>query len=280
VGLTTGQTIPGAQYPNQVLDYVGNLASFVQGFAVERPFSAAVDNQIVLIPGPGAVLAIGSQNVPDPARSNWSVLCPAGTVCASANAPAWCAVSTAVPVAQTCQLSSSVGGTPQYVVPQKARITFFLDPWGRPVAHDALVPLDNRANARWGRLAMNLTGNGIRDCSTSTNQTDCQANQYLYYDLQHLGPALAFGATRDWMELDLSTVEIQAGKAPTGGTTLDVLQNGWGVPSVEATARTELIGRPLNGSYVLEITGGPNVSFDAVTGVQILYAQSYSALQL
>jgi hypothetical protein len=278
VGLSTGQAISGAQYPNAVLDYVANLERFVQGFAVERPMSAAVDNQMVSIPGPGARLVVGGQIVPDPARAVWSVLCPAGTACASANAPAWCPLVTTVPVAQTCRLSGSTG-TPQYVAPAKARVTFYFDPWGRSVGRSALTPLDDRANARWGRLAVNLVGNGIKDCSLSQNPSDCQANQYLFYDLQHQGPSLAFGATREWMELDVPVADIQAGKAASLGEYLDVLQNGWGKPFVEAVARTELIGRPLNGAYNLELSGAPGVLFDNIETVQVLLVQNYSALQ-
>lgn len=81
------------------------------------------------------------------------------------------------------------------------------------------------------------------------------------------------------MSLDLPEADIQAGKATAIGEYLDVLQNGWGRPFVEAVARIELEGRPLNGTYTLELTGGPGVSFDNLQTVQILYSQSYSALQ-
>jgi hypothetical protein len=280
VGLSASQAISGAQYPNSVLDYVGNLERFVQGFAVERPMSAATDNQVLSLPGPGAKLVVSGQIVADPARATWSVLCPAGTTCATPNAPAWCMLGTNVPVAQTCQLSSSTAtGAPQYVAPYQARVQFYLDSWGRTVAHDALTQLLNRANARWGRMMVNLVGNGIKDCSLSSNPADCQANQYLLYDLQHAGPSLALGATRQWMDLDVPLATIQAGKAASVGEFLDVQQNSWGKSFVEADARTDLIGRPLNGSYTLELSGGGGVAFDNVETVQILLIQNYSALQ-
>ena len=81
------------------------------------------------------------------------------------------------------------------------------------------------------------------------------------------------------MLLDIPEAEIEAGKAPTLGEFLDVLQNGWGKPFIEAVARTELIGRPLNGTYTLELTGGLDVSFDNIETVQMLLSQTYSALQ-
>jgi hypothetical protein len=280
VGLATGQTIAGAQYPNQVLDYVGNLERFVQGFAVERPITAAVDNQIISIPGPGSMIVVGGNVVANPARSAWSVLCPAGTTCAPGSSAAWCAVSSATPVAATCQLPSSPGNAPQNVAPLKARVSFYLDPWGRVLGHDALSPLNERANTRWGRLMVNLEGNNIVDCSGPSNPTDCSATtSYVTYDLRQMGPTLAFGATRDWTLLDEPTIQIEAGKAAALGQILDIQQMAWGQPFVEADARVELIGRPVNGTYTLELSGGSGVLFDNVTQVQILSAQSYSALQ-
>jgi hypothetical protein len=280
VGLSTGTTIGGAQYPNAVLDYVGNLERFVQGFAVARPMTAAVDNQIVSIAGPGATIVVNGNPIADPARSAWSVLCPAATLCASATSPAWCPVSTTVPVASTCQLSASSGGTPQYVAPLKAHVIFYLDPWGRLLNKNTFPPLNDRANARWGRMMVNLEGSGIVDCTVAANPTECLAtSHYLSYDLSQVGPTMAFGATRDWILLDVPTIQIEQGKAAAVGQILDVQQNAWGQPFVEADARSEWIGRPLNGTYTIELASAPGVSFDSVTSVQILNAQSYSALQ-
>ena len=280
VGLSTGQASDGSQYPNQVLDYVGNLERFVQGFAVQRPMSAANDTEIVTVPGPGANIVVNGKVVPDPARTAWSVLCPAGVSCTTAGSPGWCSAQTGVPLSQTCAITpASPTGTVQYAAPTKARATLYLDAWGQSIGRAPIVAYDSRVNARWGRFALNLVGNGIRDCSTAASPNDCQANQYLKYDLHHEGPSLAIGATRQWRLLDIPLAQVESGKAPTLGEFLDVEQNAWGKPFVEAVARAELIGRPMNGTYVIELTGDSTVTFDRIEALQLLYGSTYWVMQ-
>jgi hypothetical protein len=280
VGLSTGQAADGSQYPNQVLDYVGNLERFVQGFAVQRPMSAAVDDEIVTVPGPGASIVVSGNVVPDPARTAWSALCPAGTACTTASSPGWCSLASDIPVSQTCAIPpNAAGGATTYAAPTRIRATLFLDAWGQSVGRAPIQTFDARVNTRWSRLAVNLVGNGIRDCSTARNPNDCQANQYLHYDLRHEGPSLAIGATRQWRLLDVPLAQIESGKAATLGEFLDVEQNAWGKPFVESIARTEMVGRPMNGTYVIELEGDASVTFDRIEALQILYGSTYWVTQ-
>src|SRR5690606_30330236 len=53
VGLSSAPQIENAIYPNQVLDYVGNLERFVQGYTVTYPTSvASPDTEVITLPGP------------------------------------------------------------------------------------------------------------------------------------------------------------------------------------------------------------------------------------
>ena len=278
VGLYAGEAVQGAQNPNQVLDYVGNLQRFVQGFAVARPVSAAVDNDVVTIPGPGATVVVDGQVVADPGRTAWSVFCPAESTCTSPGQGGWCPAVTGIPLSQTCVWTTETS-PPTYLALTRARVSFYLDPWGQAVGRTAPRRYEARVNARWGRFALNLVGNGIRDCSLSMSPNDCQANQYLRYDLHHQGPSLAIGATRQWRELEIPSAQVESGKGSTLGEFLDVSQNAWGKPFIEATARSELVGRPFNGSYVLEILGDASTRFDRIESVQILHGSSYWVLQ-
>jgi hypothetical protein len=279
VGLAAGAPVAGAQYPNQVLDYVGNLERFVQGFAVERPMTAATDNDIITVPGPGSIVVVDGQVLPDPARSIWSALCPAATTCTSPTAPGWCPVQGTTSIAQTCAIAPPPGGTPTYVSPTRIRAPLLLDPWGRRIADTGVAQYQARVNARWGRFAVNLVGNGIRDCSLATDPNTCQASQFLNYDLRHVGPALSIGATQQWRLLDIPLAQVESGKGATLGEFLDVEQNGWGKPFVESIARVEFAGRPLNGTYVLELAGDAATNFDAIVAVQMLFSSSYWVMQ-
>jgi hypothetical protein len=280
VGLSAGAASPDAVYPNQILDYVGNLERFVQGFAVQRPMSAATDSDVITLPGPGATLVVDGQVVADPAASKWSALCPAGSGCTSPSAPDWCPVNPGTPISQTCAPAANGSTRPgAAALPSRIRNMFFLDPWAQIVGAGPVQHFEKRVNVRWGKFAVNLVGSGITDCSQARDPNTCQASQFLRYDLQHLGPSLAQGATREWMLLDIPLAQVESGKAATLGQFVDVERNGWGKPFIEAIARAEFEGRPMNGNYAIELAGDEGTNFDAIQSVQILAGISYWVLQ-
>jgi hypothetical protein len=262
-----------------VLDYVGNLERFVQGFAVARPISAAVDSEIVTLPGPGAKLFIDDEIVPNPARSEWSVLCPPSSQCTSAASPGWCALSVGKTVANTCEATTSTPSARVYNRATAARISMFLDAWGRSSGRGQHDDLTARVNTRWNRMALNLVGTGIRDCSRSQRPVECQLNQFVRYRLEHVGPTIARGATGQWKMMDMPIAQVEGGKASALGELLDVQLNGWGQPTVEAVARIELMNRPMGGAYDIEFDLDETVNFDNVEAVQALYGTSYWVLQ-
>src|SRR5262249_36787962 len=118
VGLTVGNPDPSGIYPNKVLDYIGNLRRFVDGFAVSRPSAAAhEDATLVSILGPGTVVKKPGVDqdvgVEQTMRYGWSFFCDdPGT---------WKGLPDTGKVADAC------GGP----APTKARVVFSLDPWAR-----------------------------------------------------------------------------------------------------------------------------------------------------
>jgi hypothetical protein len=178
---------------------------------------------------------------------------------------------------QACE--STDPNAPGLLKPLEARATFFLDPWGQLAGRAQPQSFDSRVNTRIRRLAINLVGNGIKDCSGALVPSDCLANQFLRYDLEHSGPVIGIGATQQWRILNVPIGVVEGGKAATLGEFLDVQQNGWGRPFVEAVAREELLSRPISGTYVLRLQGGDTVNFDRLESLQVLVDSDYWVLQ-
>ncbi len=280
VGLSIQQ--PGGQaiYPNQILDYVGNLEKFVQGFAVTRPASAAHnDAEVINLPGPHGVLGPDGMRLTDSPPVQWMVMCPAGSRCSPAS-EGWCAAPSSGSFAQACAIPSTIpGGVDSYVPPLRATFSFTLDPWGQPNGGLGNEAYQHRVNARWGRFCVNLVGAGVRDCAQARDPQSCWSQPFVRYKFQHLGPAIAQNYERHWRELDVPTAIVEGGKAIAASELLDPIQNGWGRPYVEAAARSEFHDRPFGGTYVLELEAGPSVDLDKIERVQVLVSSDYWVLQ-
>jgi hypothetical protein len=280
VGVSIAPNDSGAVYANQVLDYVGNLEKFVSGFAVQRPASAALhDGEVLSLPGPKALWEdVGQEH----AGVSWMVHCApragaTATLCNGAPA-AWCAPSSAVSLDDVCQATLANGTSYRYG-PERARIVFELDPWGRFGGTATLVPFQNRVNARWDRLVVNLVGAGIQDCSVAADPTSCWSQPFLRYSLSHRGPVTGISYDSRHVTLDIPTANIEGGKALAANELLDPVLNGWGKPYVEAIARSEFLERPLGGNYALEFELPAGASLDSIERVQLLLTSNYWTLQ-
>ncbi len=266
---------------NQVLDYVGNLEKFVAGFAVARPASAALrDGEVIWLPGPKSL----REQVQEHPGVSWEVNCEsdyANTSCSDAPAgtqSAWCAPPTWATLDTFCR-AQTASGKDVLIAPKRARAVFQLDPWGRLDASIPTDPYQNRVNARWDRLVVNLVGAGVRDCSAAADPQQCWSEPFLRYALKQRGPVTAVSYDGRRTLLDIPTASIEGGKALAANELLDPVLNGWGKPYVEAVARTEFQERPLGGTYELEIETGPGVSLDNIERVQILLTSNYWVLQ-
>jgi hypothetical protein len=142
-----------------------------------------------------------------------------------------------------------------------------------------LVPFHNRVNARWDRLAVNLVGAGIRDCSLTDDPLSCWSQPFIRYSLSHRGPVSAISYDGRHVTLSVPTANIEGGKALAANELLDPVLNGWGKPYVEAIARAELLERPLGGSYRLEFELPSGASLDSIERVQLLLTSNYWVLQ-
>jgi hypothetical protein len=186
--------------------------------------------------------------------------------------------------------SAACGGG---VIPTQARRAFWLDP---AMNLETQGPPTQRFNERWGQLAVNLVGSGIRNCASSSlsgqQQTACYTNPYLTANLLQEGPSVAWGwggtvaggtgngaAAAPAYTLNIAPGFIDTLKALAAEEVLDPVSNGFSSAYVQAVARTELQGSPVSGMYTLTLKLGPEVQVQNIQGVQILAGQTFWVTQ-
>jgi hypothetical protein len=265
VGLDTSagsSSSSGAVYANQLQDYVGNLQAFVAGYAVSRP--AAVDNaELDIVTLTGLQAGTNSDGTPDTSTiGNWSYHCP-GT-------GAWISLPAGLLPDTAC--TDANGDPPK---PDTIRFSFNLDPWAR-LDGDLVNPPDSyRFNGRWTQMAVNFVGTGVKDCTQAADPQGCYSEEWIPYNLTHVGPAWVTDYNEIWHELDVPTGIIEGAKGLAAELWLDPLQDGWSTPYISAVARSELSLRPLGGAYLLEVPVAPEVVLGNIQRVQILVGSTY-----
>ena len=262
VGLTaipTGGGGGGGIYPNRLVDYVGNLERFVNGYAVARPTAIAQsDDEVFHVAGPD--LRVGGVLSGDVAA--WEFRCPDGS---------WVQHPGLDPETANAPIATVCGGP----TPRRARVSFSLDPWGRLYGNIANPPYGRRHNARWRELAVNLVGTGLRDCAGAADPNSCYANAFVRYNLTHVGPAWVTDFDEQWRSLGVPAGSVEGAKGLAAEQWLDPTGNGFSKPYVANVARTEFAGRPIGGTYRLELEVTPDVRLDRLDRVQVLARSTY-----
>ena len=159
--------------------------------------------------------------------------------------------------------------------PDLIKLEFTLDPWGRLDHHIANPPYQKRFNGRWDRLAVNIVGTGVKNCSLAPDPKGCYSEAFIPFSLTHVGPAWVTDYDEIWRQQDLPDGKIEAGKALAAELWLDPLKDGWSTSYISAVARTELAFRPLGGAYELEFKIGPEIDLDRIERIQLLLGSHY-----
>jgi hypothetical protein len=290
VGLSVGVASGSGIYPNQILDYVGNLQNFAKGYAVARPTAVASgDTEVLTFAGP---TLLGNQGF-DPRSGSWAFYCPGGASCLPNANAGWCTLN--LDGSSPCMSDTDCAGTPTPVcgprgacvqsvasacaplttAPTAARLAFMLDAWGRVDGDYALPPFQQRFNARWTQLAVNLVGTGLLDCAAAADPTICYNSPFIRYNMTHSGPSWIDSYDQSWRFLSIPVGEIEGAKALAAEQWLDAISNSWSKPYVNSVARQEFTQRPFDGMYSLELQLGPESRLDRLESVQILTNTTY-----
>ncbi|MDX2054208.1 MAG: hypothetical protein SFV15_17540 [Polyangiaceae bacterium] len=276
VGLTPEGGQSDGIYPNKLLDYVGNLERFVQGYATAFPTSvASPDSEVLALPGPdsyqdGAVLSDPAGNATvrrlSAGSKAWSFYCPGSS--------SWIPhplANASIVNAQGSTLATACNGS----APSQARYRFLLNPWGQLATSQFNQPFANRYNVRWRRLAVNLVGTGIRDCNSAPSPQDCVANAFVPFSMQHLGPSWVASQTQEWRTFAIPAGVIEGGKALAAEEWLNPVTQSWNLPSITNIGRGEFFGRPIDGVYDFVLNLGTDVHPERIEQVQLLLEQDY-----
>ncbi len=272
IGLTKSPATASGVYANKIQDYVSNLRLFVDGYAVRRP-SAVVrtDAEVIQVPGPAAQVTGSQQEADfayiDPGSTGWSFYCAnSGTWIADPNVATFYKSST-----PTYTLSTACNGR----APTLARYGFNLDPWGRLNRSALNAPMDRRYNVRFGLIALNAVGSGIRDCQKSADPNTCYSEPFIRYDLKHVGPTWVTDYSQVWHSQALPVAFVEGGKALATEEWLDPVANGFNRSDVTNVARMELHGRPVGGFYELTVELSPDIRVERLERLQMLVQTQY-----
>jgi hypothetical protein len=157
-----------------------------------------------------------------------------------------------------------------YVGPDEVKLEFALDPWGRLEGSIATPPFVDRYNVRWGQLAVNFVGTGVKNCTLAADPPSCYTSEVIPYNVKHVGPSWITDYNEIWRLVNTPTSTIEGAKGLAAEVFLDPLQDGWSTQYISAIARSEYELSPLGGSYELEFAVAPEVVLNNIERVQLM----------
>jgi hypothetical protein len=135
-------------------------------------------------------------------------------------------------------------------------------------------------NFRHVDVALNIVGTGVIDCS-QTGSPDCNGSGYLSYTLNDDGTNIGvLGFDRQYRRFDFGAANINDAKALTSERYLTTPLGSDDQQLINQFMKTELRGRPLDGTYTLRIYDTPALHFDHIQDIQVVLNYHYwSAIQ-
>ncbi|HEY2511420.1 MAG TPA: hypothetical protein VGI39_11215, partial [Polyangiaceae bacterium] len=132
-------------------------------------------------------------------------------------------------------------------------------------------------NYRQLTAALNLVGTGVHSCANDPSP-NCYGSAYVQYDLRHDATNAALVAYDGNSRLfDFGIAGIQHGKALAAERylTMPLSSSDQALMSQPGITHVEFGGRPVDGTYRLRIWDSPDLSWSALTDVQIILDYEY-----
>ncbi len=130
-------------------------------------------------------------------------------------------------------------------------------------------------NFRHVDLALNVAGTGVIDCS-QTGSPDCQGSGYLTFTLTDDGSEIGvLGYDNEYRSFDFGSAVIDHGKALTAERYITTPVSSTDQGLLTQVLRTELRGRPIDGTYHLRIFDSPVLHFDQIQDIQLVLNYHY-----
>jgi hypothetical protein len=142
-----------------------------------------------------------------------------------------------------------------------------------------LIPSHNISlrnyNYRHEGLAVNLVGTNVRDCSGSDIPETCHSNAFIPYTLVHSGKVSVRNHTGDTVNFYMPTARIEYGKGLAAETLVTNPPSSTHNQLLQEYLKTGLRGRPLQGEYVLRIWDVPELKWENVEDIQLIWKYRY-----
>ncbi|MFT3928614.1 MAG: hypothetical protein QM778_39155 [Myxococcales bacterium] len=130
-------------------------------------------------------------------------------------------------------------------------------------------------NYRFADVAVNLVGTGLKDCALSNLPSSCYGGSFLQYSLQQTGPYRIRNYEGEAVRASLYTGQIQQAKAllaerylsnPVSSADRGLIADYW---------RSELRGRPMDGSFKLRVYDADGLDWNQLEDVQLVLRYRY-----
>lgn len=146
------------------------------------------------------------------------------------------------------------------------------------IERGALIPTGQIAignfNYRHKRAGVNVTGTGVTNCENSPG-VSCYANGFLEYTLTHSGTT----GVRNWdgatLPVTLDQAVVEHGKALAAEKTVTNPPSSSDVSLIEPYMKGEYEGRPLAGLYTLRIWDRPELQWERIEDIQLIWRYHY-----
>jgi len=130
-------------------------------------------------------------------------------------------------------------------------------------------------NYRIERLGINFVGTGLRDCSSSESPQSCYASGFVPYSVKHYGPYYVRNHFGQEFEAKLFSGNIEHARGLANERYITNPLATSDRDQVEQYMRSELQGRPIDGTFVVRIWDEPGVNFAALEDVQLVLDYRY-----
>jgi hypothetical protein len=117
-------------------------------------------------------------------------------------------------------------------------------------------------------------GTGVTDCSLTTN-SNCYANGFIEYRLAHAGDV----GIRNWeggtLPAHMNGAAIEHGKALATERVVTNPPSSNDQGLLEPYMKTELKGRPIEGTYTLRVYDSPALRWERIKDLQLVWKYHY-----
>jgi hypothetical protein len=138
-------------------------------------------------------------------------------------------------------------------------------------------------NYRHDTLAINLVGTGVHDCSNDPDP-NCYGSGYIQYSLIHDATnagILDYSGNERIFDFGIATINNGKALAAEQYLTMPLSTADQNLITQAGIEHEEFSGRPLDGAYTLRIWDSPDLDWNALQDVQILFNYEYwSAIQV